>query len=446
MHDLTSMICAYLLNSLWMTPLLWTAGCFVCWVLKPLGPSTTHRVWVFVLFAAVLAPSLPIGGALLHPADAAGLSTVGAMLHLRVSIISSNWNDAPGPASLPHGLLLALSVTYLCLFIFFFGRLWRRVLRTSRLVRRAHPCTLPPTFEVVRRELARCFRVDPLLLETDELPGPVTAGVQRPVLLLPSGFVQAAEINDFRVAVAHECVHLARYDFFKNLCYQFLSLPIAFHPFSWLMQDRIAQSRELLCDRIAVDRSVDARVYVRSLLRLAMLVASGTQAISLNAIGIHDANILEKRVMELRTAKAKVTLGVRLGLLPVGLFCLAAVIVAGVAAPIAATGTEPAPIRGSDKVFHVGKDVSAPVLVRQADPEFPATYKKPSGTMSGTCEVGMIVDTSGTPRKVHVAKSFNPIFDKEAIKAVEQYRFKPALRAGKPVSVDLFVDINFQKF
>ena len=63
--------------------------------------------------------------------------------------------------------------------------------------------------------------------------------------------------------------------------------------------------------------------------------------------------------------------------------------------------------------------------------------------MAGTCEVALGVDTSGTPREVHIVRSFNEAFDKEAVKAVQQYRFKPGLHSGKPVPVDLLVDVNF---
>jgi len=33
--------------------------------------------------------------------------------------------------------------------------------------------------------------------------------------------------------------------------------------------------------------------------------------------------------------------------------------------------------------------------------------------------------------------------DQKAIDAVRQYRFKPAMKDGKPVQVDLYVDVNF---
>jgi protein TonB len=36
--------------------------------------------------------------------------------------------------------------------------------------------------------------------------------------------------------------------------------------------------------------------------------------------------------------------------------------------------------------------------------------------------------------------------DEKAVEAVRQYKFKPATRDGKPVKVDLYVDVNFNIF
>jgi protein TonB len=36
--------------------------------------------------------------------------------------------------------------------------------------------------------------------------------------------------------------------------------------------------------------------------------------------------------------------------------------------------------------------------------------------------------------------------DEKALAAVQQYKFSPAMQDGKPVKVDLYVDVNFQIF
>ena len=58
----------------------------------------------------------------------------------------------------------------------------------------------------------------------------------------------------------------------------------------------------------------------------------------------------------------------------------------------------------------------------------------------------MLVNTDGNPEQVHVVKSFGPEFDKAAVAAVEQYRFRPALQNGKPVPVKVNVEVNFRRY
>jgi TonB family protein len=68
----------------------------------------------------------------------------------------------------------------------------------------------------------------------------------------------------------------------------------------------------------------------------------------------------------------------------------------------------------------------------------------------------MVVDTNGTPQNVQVVESIassNPKLqsaakglDENAIKAAKQYRFKPGTYRGKPVPVEIKVEINYRIF
>jgi protein TonB len=47
---------------------------------------------------------------------------------------------------------------------------------------------------------------------------------------------------------------------------------------------------------------------------------------------------------------------------------------------------------------------------------------------------------------VHVLRGVGMGLDEKAKEAVQQYRFKPAMENGKPVPVELNVEVNFQIF
>jgi protein TonB len=47
---------------------------------------------------------------------------------------------------------------------------------------------------------------------------------------------------------------------------------------------------------------------------------------------------------------------------------------------------------------------------------------------------------------VRVVRGVGMGLDEKAVEAVRQYKFKPAMQNGKPVPVDLYIDVNFQIF
>ena len=180
------------------------------------------------------------------------------------------------------------------------------------------------------------------------------------------------------------------------------------------------------------------------------MVAVGSRASTSHAIGIFDANILEKRIMILKIKKTQLSTALKYGLvIPSTLFLLS--VAAGGAAMAIVIEPPPAPHATDQEqpygqVYKIGKDVIAPVLIYSAEPHFPKAALKGKDKFEGTCVIGLVVDSSGAVHDVHVIHSLRPDFDANAIKAVEQYRFKPAMRSGEPVAVALNVQVNYRKF
>ncbi len=103
-------------------------------------------------------------------------------------------------------------------------------------------------------------------------------------------------------------------------------------------------------------------------------------------------------------------------------------------------------------VYHVGNGVTAPQAIYSVDPEFSDQARKKK--LGGTCIISMVVDATGTPQDVQVSKSIASTvgpklqsaakgLDENAIKAAKQYRFKPGTYQGKPVPVEIKVEINY---
>jgi protein TonB len=95
-------------------------------------------------------------------------------------------------------------------------------------------------------------------------------------------------------------------------------------------------------------------------------------------------------------------------------------------------------------VRSIGGGVSAPVLTYQVDPEYSEEARK--AKFMGVVTVNLIVDEHGNPKNVRVLRGAGMGLDEKAKEAVMQYRFKPAMEGGRPVAVEMNVEVNFQIF
>ena len=111
------------------------------------------------------------------------------------------------------------------------------------------------------------------------------------------------------------------------------------------------------------------------------------------------------------------------------------------------TGPGVGPGRGGGMgggVFKVGGGVSAPRAVFTPDPEYSEEARK--AKYQGTCVLWLIVGPDGHPRDVKVARSLGMGLDQKAIEAVKNWKFEPAMKDGKPVAVQINVEVNFRLY
>ena len=102
--------------------------------------------------------------------------------------------------------------------------------------------------------------------------------------------------------------------------------------------------------------------------------------------------------------------------------------------------------QSSGEAQKIDKDVIPPKLISSPSPVYPEAEKKLKGKFEGSCVVGLVVDKDGNTQNVHIVRSLAPDFDASAIKAVQEYRFTPATRAGEVIPVKLSVEVNFKKY
>jgi TonB family protein len=91
------------------------------------------------------------------------------------------------------------------------------------------------------------------------------------------------------------------------------------------------------------------------------------------------------------------------------------------------------------------KSVKPPTLTRQPEVEFTdeaRRLKKQNQELRFEVDLSLVVDASGRPQNVCLTKSAGYGLDAEAANVVQNYRFKPATKDGKPVPKRISVDID----
>jgi TonB family protein len=108
-------------------------------------------------------------------------------------------------------------------------------------------------------------------------------------------------------------------------------------------------------------------------------------------------------------------------------------------------GLGPGSIAGiGDGVYRVGGGVSSPKVIKEVEPEFSEEARKAKYT--GTVLVRVVIGPDGNVRSASVLSPVGMGLDEKAVEAAKQWKFDPARKDGRPVSVYAQIEVNFQLY
>ncbi len=93
-------------------------------------------------------------------------------------------------------------------------------------------------------------------------------------------------------------------------------------------------------------------------------------------------------------------------------------------------------------VYQIGGDVSQPIPIYKPEPEYSEEARK--AKYSGTVLLSLVIDEHGNTRDIKVVRPLGLGLDEKAIEAVAKWRFRAALKGGRPVAVQAQVEVNFR--
>jgi protein TonB len=94
--------------------------------------------------------------------------------------------------------------------------------------------------------------------------------------------------------------------------------------------------------------------------------------------------------------------------------------------------------------YRVGGGVQAPRPLETPDPEYSEEARK--AKYQGVVVLWLVVGPDGRPKNIKVERPLGMGLDQKAVEAVQRWRFEPATKDGKPVAVQINVEVNFRLY
>ena len=326
----------FVLNSSWQIAAVFAITALASWLLRNAPARYRHSLWVAALVKCLIVPLLTATRfvpewvsslQVVAPADVA----VAPKFENVVTATNQSGEDQTvdllgvrrsKPISTTTRTALFLTLAYALLVCGRAIRLVRFWQRKERLRRSAVRDEIPSEVQAIAQRCRSIFGVGAVPVACSvQARVPYTLGASRPLILLPEAYCSGAGEARLLSIIGHEMAHVARRDFLNNLICELVTLPISFHPLTFLMKRQIERTRELACDELVTQHVLEPKVYARSLLWAADV--SRQHSSHAFMLSIFDGKILEERIMRLTKNRRRLSAGLARGMTFTALFVLA---------------------------------------------------------------------------------------------------------------------------
>jgi TonB family protein len=327
-----------------------------------------------------------------------------------------------GPATIILAVLAAGIIVRL-------GWLALGLLRLRKVTRGAEPAV---ALGGLTAQLQAEFGSHAEVLLSDDVEGPATVGVLDPVILVPRTIVGLPEPVQ-RAVLCHEFLHVRRRDWLITVAEEFWCALLWFHPGARLIASRACLARETLVDEAVIAHTRDRRAYAK-----ALLAFSHPQPHLVGATALIGRRQLSQRIsliaQEVSMSRGRIA----------SLVVLSAAVVA--AATLSAASSVPMVVAlqsPDSRVYKSNEGVTLPSVVKEAKPSYTAEAMQQK--IQGSVWLQIVVQNDGTVGDIQVTRSLDAEYglDAEAVKAARQWLFKPGTKDGKPVAVQVTLELTF---
>lgn len=378
-------------------------------------PALSLRFWQIVMVIAIALP-------LAQPRTLDDGNVLGPTFTNTIAAVAPGVATAAAGIDFPAIVLLVIFAGIAVRLLWLVAGLWR--LR-SMVEHARRERSITQVMESLDRS------ADASVMISDEVEGPATIGVRRPIILLPRSVLHMSAAVQ-RAIVCHELVHVRRRDWLATIGEEIWCALLWFHPAARIIASRLSLARETVVDEITIRLTRDRRAYAE-----ALLAFSDPQPHVVGATPFIGRHTLSQRIsliaqeVPMSRFRAASSLAVALAVAG-GMTMLAADRL-----PMSASG----PVQA--EVFTPGNGVTLPTVVKEVKPGY--TKEALSAKIQGTVWMSIVVGVTGDVTEAVISRSLDTEFglDNKALEAANQWKFKPGTKDGKPVPVRVTVEMTF---
>lgn len=454
---------------LWLPVLAWTSVVLIAVAALRLAPALPP-LWTY-RFRQTLLAALPLGviAAAMIDLPARALPPSAFAAPTLISTPLPGVTVAPGAISLTwtHAVGL-LTIVAAGTAGFALSKLTVQIVRTRLLgasvrQRQPHACNEPEqllleqTMKALRSRLN--VRRDAQSVIADAVESPMLLPGRPPLIVLPVWMLDRARTGSeptstLDMSIAHELVHLNRYDDWAAIIEQVVASLAAIHPLVHLLMRDIQLSRETACDAAVLSA---LRCRRGSYARLLADVATRQHTVPVVALS-ESTSSLEERLHAMTYPNLNET-STFLRVASVSVFAL--LIVGMVACADNPSGSAAADETESVESAADAKQdivVFGPDDLKSGDNEYPQikggmqalsneiSYPESARQNGdqGRVMVQFVVSKEGVAQDVEVIKGVSAEIDAEALRAVKQLSFDPGTKDGEAVNARMTLPITFK--
>ena len=235
-------------------------------------------------------------------------------------------------------------VIFALVALFLLARIALGAIFGHRLVRSAETIADCDALRVLMRQARSAGVVSPpRLAESDVISVPVTLGILRPVILLPTYWRKWDEPT-LRAVIAHEMSHIARRDALTQRLALIHRAVFWFSPLSWWLNLALADAAEEASDEAALLAGADRAFYATTLLNFFAALSQNSRRVYWQGVSMAAPGQADRRVDRILNWKGAVSMRIRKSLaVALAVVGVPAILLAAAARPSTQTEAPVAP-------------------------------------------------------------------------------------------------------